>query len=467
MAGNFFRGTSVEQDGRWGKSDVLLMAKMTKAGKFAAILDTKVNLKKVNLDVMSKWVNEKIVELVGFEDEILINLVVNMLQSGELEGKKLQLDVTGFLEKQAGAFVEELWTYLVDAQTQPNGIPSAFIQKKKQEILSRQESVVKKILATDTLGKWGVPVNEMPPSESKDTPNIATNDTKIEGRAKNAHRRDSSGSRSRERRPQRGYPPEREGRFDRDRHYEESRQRGFGRPNIDADYYRPPPEYRDRAGGDLRDRPSRNEGRGRASERDRYSDRGVDRYRDRDRGRRDYDSRSPERHRYQGRDDREDRRGRDRHSESRERDRKRRGSERGRDGSRSPRRRERSSSSSSSSSSSEPDRRKKFCNSADSPVHDRDNPNDKSRERKGDKEKDEEKDRGKERRSERSDEKAGKEKKAKKHKHAKDKEADKEKGKHKNKDKDKEKEKAKEKGKDKDTRRELEERNEMGKAEEG
>ena len=64
MAGNFFRGkeivlrilflkrifydialrlgTSVEQDGRWGKSDEKLMKQMSKSGKFAPILDTKV-----------------------------------------------------------------------------------------------------------------------------------------------------------------------------------------------------------------------------------------------------------------------------------------------------------------------------------------------------------------------------------------------------------------------------------------
>lgn len=141
MAGNFFRGTTVDQDGRWGKSDEKLMAKMQKAGRFAAILDTKIDIKKVNIDIISKWVSEKTIEVLGFEDEIVINLVINMLQSEKLHGKKMQLDVTGFLEKGAGQFVEELWTLLVDAQSQPNGIPEAFIRKKKEEILRRQEAI--------------------------------------------------------------------------------------------------------------------------------------------------------------------------------------------------------------------------------------------------------------------------------------------------------------------------------------
>ncbi len=139
MAGNFFRGTSVEQDGRFGKSDERLMAKMSKAGKFSPILDTKVNMKKVNIDFMSKWITAKIIQVVGFEDDIVINLIVNLLEGDVLDPKKMQLDVTGFLEKQAQSFVEELWTLLVDAQTQPSGIPSIFIQQKKEEIINREQ----------------------------------------------------------------------------------------------------------------------------------------------------------------------------------------------------------------------------------------------------------------------------------------------------------------------------------------
>jgi len=37
-----------------------------------------------------------------------------MLQSDELDAKKLQLDVTGFLEKSAQSFCEELGTLLVE-----------------------------------------------------------------------------------------------------------------------------------------------------------------------------------------------------------------------------------------------------------------------------------------------------------------------------------------------------------------
>ena len=84
---------------------------------------------------MSKWITGRITELLGFEDDILIGTVVNYLTDQvSPDPKQMQLDVTGFLEKQAGSFVEELWTLLLDAQQNPHGIPSAFVASKKAEL---------------------------------------------------------------------------------------------------------------------------------------------------------------------------------------------------------------------------------------------------------------------------------------------------------------------------------------------
>ena len=91
-------------------------------------------MKKINLDVMSKWVTERLTEVLGFEDEIVIGLVVNSLSDKALNPKQLQIDITGFLEKQSQPFVEELWTLLVDAQSNPHGIPQAFVEKKKRQL---------------------------------------------------------------------------------------------------------------------------------------------------------------------------------------------------------------------------------------------------------------------------------------------------------------------------------------------
>lgn len=61
---------------------------------------------------------------------------------GKLDPKKLQLQLTGFLEKSTGMFMEELWGLLVDAQSSLGGIPSAFLQDKKQEMLQAKVFLV-------------------------------------------------------------------------------------------------------------------------------------------------------------------------------------------------------------------------------------------------------------------------------------------------------------------------------------
>jgi serine/arginine repetitive matrix protein 1 len=137
MASGFFRGTSLEQDSRWNGT-----AKLKKALKCAAILETKVNTSKVKLEVINKWISERITELLGFEDEIVIGLVVNTLSgTPKPDPKQMQLDLTGFLEKQTAGFMEELWTLLADAQQNVHGIPTAFVEKKKQELAAKERKV--------------------------------------------------------------------------------------------------------------------------------------------------------------------------------------------------------------------------------------------------------------------------------------------------------------------------------------
>jgi hypothetical protein len=80
MAGNFFRGTTVEQDGRFGKADEKLISKMTKEGRFSPVLTSKIEFKKVNIDLMTKWITDKITNLLGSEDDIVIGLLLNLLE---------------------------------------------------------------------------------------------------------------------------------------------------------------------------------------------------------------------------------------------------------------------------------------------------------------------------------------------------------------------------------------------------
>ena len=51
----------------------------------------------------------------------------------------MQINITGFLNgKNARVFMKELWELLLSAQTNIGGIPSAFLEKKKEEIRQRK-----------------------------------------------------------------------------------------------------------------------------------------------------------------------------------------------------------------------------------------------------------------------------------------------------------------------------------------
>ena len=113
----------------FGDADKKLIKKLSAAGKFDGSLDRKLNIDKVNMDVMTRWVNERLTELLGFEDDVVVNLVVEMLsqtqdaftgQVKRVDPKQLQVQLTGFLDRRAAPFVAELWHLLLDAQDAPH-----------------------------------------------------------------------------------------------------------------------------------------------------------------------------------------------------------------------------------------------------------------------------------------------------------------------------------------------------------
>ena len=54
----------------------------------------------------------------------------------------MQINLTGFLNgKNAREFMKDLWPLLLSAQENIAGIPSAFLEQKKEEIRQRQVSI--------------------------------------------------------------------------------------------------------------------------------------------------------------------------------------------------------------------------------------------------------------------------------------------------------------------------------------
>lgn len=59
----------------------------------------------------------------------------------------MQINLTGFLNgKNAREFMRDLWPLLLSAQENIAGIPSAFLEQKKEEIKQRQVSFSQRLI---------------------------------------------------------------------------------------------------------------------------------------------------------------------------------------------------------------------------------------------------------------------------------------------------------------------------------
>lgn len=76
MDAGFFKGTSTEQDRRFSDKD----ARLLKSIKFPPEFEQKVDMRKVNLQVIRPWVAKRVVELVGLEDEIVVEYAMGLLE---------------------------------------------------------------------------------------------------------------------------------------------------------------------------------------------------------------------------------------------------------------------------------------------------------------------------------------------------------------------------------------------------
>ena len=100
----------------------------------------KVDMQKVHLDSIKPWIHRRTCELLdGVEDEILADFVASMLESSRYpDAKDFLNNLAGFLENNTELFVTELWQLLCDGQQSLGGIPTAFVQEKKDELLRKK-----------------------------------------------------------------------------------------------------------------------------------------------------------------------------------------------------------------------------------------------------------------------------------------------------------------------------------------
>ncbi|EIE88227.1 hypothetical protein RO3G_12938 [Rhizopus delemar RA 99-880] len=129
------QGTSADQDSRFSNKEKKLLKTMS----FPPEFDQKVDMKKVNFDVINPWISNKITELLGFEDEVVSDYASSLLEEESIDPKMMQINLTGFLESNAKVFVKELWNLLLSAQNSVGGIPAIFIEQKKEELRKKRE----------------------------------------------------------------------------------------------------------------------------------------------------------------------------------------------------------------------------------------------------------------------------------------------------------------------------------------
>ncbi|KAG0320593.1 hypothetical protein BGZ97_013153 [Linnemannia gamsii] len=132
----FFKGTSAGQDTRFSDKH----KKMLKSMNFPPEFNQKVDMKKVNMKVIKDWMAERVIQLLGIEDEVVVEYAVGMLEEPSPDPKSMQINLQGFLDKNTQLFVLELWKLLISAQTSLGGIPQQFLDITKAEILKAKQA---------------------------------------------------------------------------------------------------------------------------------------------------------------------------------------------------------------------------------------------------------------------------------------------------------------------------------------
>lgn len=109
---------------------------------------------------MCRWIAGRIAEILGTEDDIVTELCFNLLEGERFVShssfqfhrtstyarsmqpniKVLQIQLTGFLDKDTASFCKELWSLCLSAQANPQGVPKELLEAKKLELIQEKVS---------------------------------------------------------------------------------------------------------------------------------------------------------------------------------------------------------------------------------------------------------------------------------------------------------------------------------------
>lgn len=59
-----------------------------------------------------------------------------------VDGKQVQISLTGFMERNTGKFMKELWSLLISAEQNLSGVPQQFLDEKEEETKKKKVNLM-------------------------------------------------------------------------------------------------------------------------------------------------------------------------------------------------------------------------------------------------------------------------------------------------------------------------------------
>ncbi|KAK4498732.1 hypothetical protein PRZ48_009242 [Zasmidium cellare] len=123
-------------------------ARAMRTTKFPPEFSKKVDMTKINLLVIKKWVAGEVARILKNDDDVVTEMIFAILEGSNKASthllarcpdiKRLQTDLTGFLDQDAAPFCLGLWKMCLSAQEDPNGIPKELLEAKKLELIQER-----------------------------------------------------------------------------------------------------------------------------------------------------------------------------------------------------------------------------------------------------------------------------------------------------------------------------------------
>lgn len=202
--------------------------KKSKTAKYPPELDRRVDLRLVKFDVMKPWITDRVTELLGVEDEVLVAMIFNFLEMDQVHssGAAIHSQLLTFLDVNTDAFMVELWELLVSATQNASGIPQKFIDEKAaelkrqkeiaEELKKRQRAVEGRVKKEERRSRWDDDDRRRDRDRDRDRrrDRSRSRDRDYRDRSRSRDRRKRSRSRSRSRTRSRS-PAKRQDRYER------------------------------------------------------------------------------------------------------------------------------------------------------------------------------------------------------------------------------------------------------------